>query len=90
MSEIAVLTSRRHFLEREARAGNVRARQVLELAEHPERFMSSVQVGITLVGILTGVFSGATVSELLSARVLAVSGLSPEMSEAVAVVVTVS
>lgn len=90
MSEIAVLTSRRHFLEREARAGNVRARQVLELAEHPERFMSSVQVGITLVGILTGVFSGATVSEFLSARILAVSGLSPEMSEAVAVAVTVS
>ena len=90
MSEIAVLTSRRHVLARDARNGSARARQVLELAEHPERFMSSVQVGITLVGILTGVFSGATISELLSARIAGAAGMSPEMSEAVAVFVTVS
>ena len=90
MSEIAVLTSRRHALERDAKNGSVRARQVLDLAEHPERFMSSVQVGITLVGILTGVFSGATISELLATRISGAAGLSPEMSEAVAVFVTVS
>lgn len=90
MSEIAVLTSRRHALEREARTGSIRARQVLELAEHPERFMSSVQVGITLIGILTGVFSGATLSEFLAASMAETFNLTPELSQGTAVFITVS
>jgi putative hemolysin len=90
MSEIAVLTSRRHMLAREARHGNPRARLVLDLAGHPERFLSSVQVGITLVGILTGVFSGATISELLSTRIAEAYGVAPEIAETVAVFATVA
>lgn len=90
MSEIAVLTARRHQLKKEARRGSARAAMVLELAGHPEGFMSAVQVGITLIGILTGVFSGATISELLAARIAGAAGLSTEMAEGVAVFVTVS
>lgn len=90
MSEIAVLTSRRHLLRREARQGNARARLVLDLAGHPEKFLSSVQVGITLVGILTGVFSGATISELLSTRIAQTYDVAPELAETAAVFVTVS
>ena len=90
MSEIAVLTSRRHQLKKEARRGSARAGMVLELAGHPEGFMSAVQVGITLIGILTGVFSGATISEVLAARIAEAAGLSMEMAEGVAVFVTVS
>lgn len=90
MSEIAVLTSKRHVLRREAKRGSARARQVLDLAGHPEKFMSAVQVGITLIGILTGVFSGATISGLLSSRFVEAYGVSPEMSETAAVFITVS
>ena len=90
MSEIAVLTSRRHKLAREAKQGNARARLVLDLAGHPEKFLSSVQVGITLVGILTGVFSGATISELMAVELEANLGVSAEIAETASVFITVS
>jgi putative hemolysin len=90
MSEIAVLTSKRHQLEQDARKGSARAGMVLELASRPERFMSAVQVGITLIGILTGVFSGATISELLAVRIAAASGLTADVSEGLAVALTVT
>jgi len=90
MSEIAVLTSKRHVLRREAKSGNVRARLVLGLAGHPEKFMSAVQVGITLIGIFTGVFSGATISGVLSLRIAEAFDVSAEVSETAAVFITVS
>jgi putative hemolysin len=90
MSEIAVLTSKRHQLEQDARKGSARAGMVLELAGRPERFMSAVQVGITLIGILTGVFSGATISELLAARIAAATSLTADVSEGLAVALTVT
>lgn len=90
MSEIAVLTSKRHQLKKDARKGSARAGMVLELAGRPERFLSAVQVGITLIGILTGVFSGATISEVLAARIAAASGLDVDICKGAAVVLTVS
>lgn len=62
MSELAVMTSRRSRLQRAATAGSRGARAALELAEHPTRFLSTVQVGITLIGILAGAFGENQIS----------------------------
>ena len=58
MSEIAVISARKSSLNNEAKHGNKLARAALNLANHPDRFLSTVQVGITLIGILTGIYSG--------------------------------
>jgi putative hemolysin len=63
MSEIAVVSVRRLRLKQHAEAGNTRARAALALLNHPGDFLSTVQVGITLVGILAGAFSSATLAE---------------------------
>jgi putative hemolysin len=62
MAEIAVVTSRKSRLRRLAVQGNAKARAALELAESPTRFLSTVQIGITLVGILAGAVGGATLA----------------------------
>lgn len=59
MAEIAVVSSRKARLEAQAAKGNEKAKDALALANHPDIFLSTVQVGITLIGILTGIFSGA-------------------------------
>ncbi len=58
MSEIALVSSRKSKLETAARQGDSSARAALELANSPNRFLSTVQIGINLIGILTGVYSG--------------------------------
>ena len=58
MSEVALIASRRFTLESAAKKGNKNARKALELAGKPNTFLSTVQIGITLIGILTGIFSG--------------------------------
>lgn len=60
-AEIAILTARRSRLEAEAATGKHSARAALELAECPDRFLPTVQVGITLVGTLASVFGGARI-----------------------------
>lgn len=62
MSEVALISARKSKLSSEARRGNRNASKALELSEEPERFLSTVQIGITLIGILTGLFSGATIA----------------------------
>ncbi|MDZ4736441.1 MAG: hemolysin family protein [Rhodospirillaceae bacterium] len=62
MSELAVVSSRRARLERMASGGDRGARIALQLIADPGRFLSSVQIGITLVGILAGAFGGATIA----------------------------
>ena len=59
MSEIALVSARKSKLSSEARKGNKAARTALKLAEDPDRFLSTIQIGITLIGILTGLYSGA-------------------------------
>jgi putative hemolysin len=63
MSEMAVVSSRKARLQQWARAGNAKAGVALELANDPGRFPSTVQIGITLIGILAGAFGGATIAE---------------------------
>lgn len=58
MSEIALVSSRRSKLETAAKNGDRRAQVALDLANSPNRFLSTVQIGITLIGILLGIFSG--------------------------------
>ena len=57
MSEIALISSRKTKLEIASKNGDRRASAALELANSPNRFLSTVQIGITLISILTGIFS---------------------------------
>ena len=63
MSEIAVISSRASRLSAMARRGDARARAALALAEQPERFLATVQIGITLIGIFAGAYGGVTLTE---------------------------
>ncbi|MGV3697289.1 hemolysin family protein [Flavobacterium sp.] len=58
MSEIALISARKNRLETAAKKGNSNAKTALELANSPNKFLSTVQIGITLIGILTGIYSG--------------------------------
>ena len=66
MSELAIVSSRKSRLKALADDGRAGATVALRLAEDPGRFLSTVQIGITMVGVLAGVFSGAALSDMLS------------------------
>ncbi|GAB1443836.1 hemolysin family protein [Ignavibacteriales bacterium] len=63
MSEIALVSSRRSKLEEIATKGSKGARTALNLLAHPENFLSSVQIGITMVGIVSGLYGGVAIVE---------------------------
>lgn len=63
MAEIALVSSRKARLESQANRGDAKAKEALKLANHPETFLSTVQIGITLIGILTGIFSGENLKD---------------------------
>lgn len=65
MSELAVVSSKRGRLQAMAERGDKAAKVVLDLAEHPTRFLSAVQIGITLIGILAGAYGQATIAGAL-------------------------
>lgn len=65
MSELAVVSSRKSHLKHLAKQGRRGARAALRLIDDPSRFLSTVQIGITLVGIIAGAFSGATLGQRL-------------------------
>ena len=65
MSEIAIISSRKAKLQQLANEGNTKATIALELANSPNRFLSTIQIGITLIGIFAGVLGGATIAEEL-------------------------
>jgi putative hemolysin len=77
MTEIAVVSARKARLKKLSDEGDTRAKRALELAESPNRFLSTVQVGITLVGIFAGAFGGATIAEKLAVALKEVEFLSP-------------
>src|SRR5438552_2386687 len=81
MSELAVVSARRSRLQAMAEQHVRGARRALKLASDPGRFLSTVQIGITLVGILAGAFSGATLGNRL-ADWLAASGVTPGLANA--------
>jgi putative hemolysin len=65
MAEIALVSARKARLEAQADKGDVDAKRALKLANHPDTFLSTIQIGITLVGVLTGIYSGGTFKEPL-------------------------
>ena len=71
MSELAIVSSRPARLKTMAQQGRRGAAIALDLGNDPGRFLSSVQIGITLVGILSGAFSGATLGARLSTFLVA-------------------
>ena len=77
MSEIALVSARKVRLRKRAEAGDRGARAALELMASPGRFLSTVQIGITLVGILAGAFGGATLAKELAALIAQVPRLAP-------------
>ncbi|MBF4468429.1 MAG: HlyC/CorC family transporter [Methanobrevibacter arboriphilus] len=66
MSELAIVSSRRSKLQQMANEGKKHAKIVIELIDDPNQFLSTIQIGITLIGILAGAFGGATLAEPLS------------------------
>lgn len=62
MSEIALISARKNRLETAAKKGNASAKTALDLANSPNKFLSTVQIGITLIGILTGIYSGEKIT----------------------------
>ncbi len=62
MSEIALISARKNRLETAAKKGNTNAKVALDLANSPNKFLSTVQIGITLIGILTGIYSGEKIT----------------------------
>lgn len=62
MAEIALVSARKARLEAQANKGDKRAEAALKLANHPDVFLSTVQIGITLIGILTGIYSGEKIT----------------------------
>lgn len=77
MSEIALVSSRKFKLETAAKKGNSSARKALELANNPNTFLSTVQIGITLIGILIGIFSGEEIERKLQAAISYIHFLQP-------------
>jgi putative hemolysin len=77
MSEIAVVAARKIRLQQRAEEGDHRAQLALDLANAPEQFLSTVQVGITLVGILAGAYGGARIAEPLARVIARVPDLAP-------------
>src|SRR5690606_10538818 len=70
MSEMSVMTSRKSRLKQMAGTSK-RAARALELSENPENFLSTVQIGITLIGILTGVYGGDAIGGAIAAQLQA-------------------
>ncbi|NLN61056.1 MAG: HlyC/CorC family transporter [Deltaproteobacteria bacterium] len=77
MSEIAVISSRKERLQQWIKEGHPKAKKAMELASEPSHFLSTVQVGITLIGILAGAFGGATVAEKIKLNLLQYPALTP-------------
>jgi putative hemolysin len=80
MSELAIVSAREARLKAMAKAGSGGARCALDLAAEPGRFLSTVQIGITLIGILNGAYSGASLGTPVSQR-LALLGIDPETAQ---------
>ncbi len=80
MSEFAIVSARRHRLQTLAENGDARAGTALELAAEPNRFLSTVQIGITVIGVLSGAYGGAVFATALAEFVGRIPFLAPYAS----------
>lgn len=80
MAEFAIVSARRHRLQTLAEHGDARAGAALELAAEPNRFLSTVQIGITVIGVISGAYGGAVFAAGLAVFVAQVPALAPYAS----------
>eukprot|EP01034_Spumella_vulgaris_P013944 gene13944-17814_t len=89
LSEMAIVSASKPLLRQMAKQGNLRAEAALKLAEDPGKFLSTVQVGITLVGTLAGAYGGATIAAKFAPFFDSIAWINPYGHPvAVAIVVT--
>lgn len=90
MSEIALVSARKARLESAASAGSSKAAAALALAKSPNTFLSTVQIGITIIGIITGIYSGENITDDFEPYVAQIAMLQPYSQQiAVSVVVVI-
>ena len=89
MSELAVVSAKRSRLEQKAADGSEGAKVALELGDEPDRFLSTVQIGITLIGVANGALGGATLSKPVGAWIASIPGIGEATATSVATVLVV-
>jgi len=77
MSEIALVSARKNRLNYAAQRGNRGAKIALQLQSSPSKLLSTVQIGITLIGLLTGIYSGEKITQDMEERINSISFLAP-------------
>ena len=87
MAELAVVSIRKSKMQKYLEEGNKNAQIVFDLLEDPNEFLSTVQIGISLIGVLTGAFGGVTLAEPLSQLISFIPYNEP-ISVAIVVIVT--
>jgi putative hemolysin len=90
MAEMSLVSARKFKLEVEKKKGRSSAKAALELSESPTRFLSTVQIGITLIGILLGVFSGENLTDDVESMIIVIPSLVPYAHNIAVGVVVVS
>ncbi len=85
MSEISMVSAKKIRLENLAKRGDLRAKRALKLHNEPAKFLSTVQIGITLISILTGIFSGAEIKSIVEGWLLNI-GLAAEYADTIALI----
>lgn len=88
MSEAAVVSSRKSKLDADSKKGNKTSKRILEVAENPDNFLSTVQIAITAIGLVTGMYTGDNLIKPF-ADLISKIGLDIEYSEVIARVVVV-
>jgi len=88
LSEMAIVSARKTRLQQKADDGDKGAEAALALSKEPTRFLFTIQIGITLIGILSGAFGGATIAEEIAAGLSKTAWLAP-YSEAIGVGIVV-
>jgi putative hemolysin len=89
MSELAIVSAKTAKLQARAESGSISAKTALDLAAEPGKFLSTVQIGITLIAIITGAFSGASLEGPVGER-LAALGVPPELSNETAFITVIA
>lgn len=88
LSEIALVSLKKSRIEQKAQKGSLRAKTVLDLLKNPEHFLSSIQVGITLIGVVAGAYGGSALADDVEPLLRRVPILAP-YAEVLSVVVIV-
>jgi len=89
MSEMALVSVKKYKLDSAQKKGNTNAKTAANLVENPTRFLSTVQIGITLIGVLLGIYSGETLTKDFASIVAEINFLAPYAGSIATIVVVV-